>query len=127
AAPRFGTAASVREIAATALAAAGAERRAAVADLIWGLLYDERPSLGYHLARCLEAPDGDAGGGGGGGPPPVEVPSALVRGLAVGSHIRGPAGEAVEEMRAAVEQLHDYVAWLPESDGDAREYGSLLL
>ncbi|MBI3304464.1 MAG: hypothetical protein HYZ72_20570 [Deltaproteobacteria bacterium] len=81
---RFGLEDTAQKIAAPLLQGTIEERPAALRDLIWRLLFEDKVSLAFHLARCLETQYPDL---------QPRLPSWLLRAVVLGRHVRHANGE----------------------------------
>lgn len=62
----------------------GEEKPAFVRDLVWRLIFEEKLTLAFHVARCLEAQYPDFH---------PRLPSWLLRSIVLGQRVRNPQGE----------------------------------
>ena len=116
---RFGLDDTAQKIAAALLqnGATNKERPAILRDLIWRLLFEDKISLAFHLARCLETQYPHC---------QPRLPSWLLRAVVLGRRVRHANGEIALFLKEDFAQFSPdaYVVGHPEWD---RAVGFLLL
>lgn len=86
----FATEQPSSQIASAARNLSGAERRAALRDLVWRLIYEERHGLAFHVASGLELEsEGDG----------ARMPAWLPRAVTLGLHLRHANGDLARALR----------------------------
>lgn len=116
--PPFSGQSSTREVAADIQSRGWTRRSAALSGLAWSLVRDERAGLAYRVMECARRLDPEAAEG---------LPSQALKVLALSPLVRSSIGEAVNEIRPAMQCLRDYAASLANMRPQQRKPIQMLL